>query len=328
MRAAVLGMKSMHLKSLRVFCDVVDRRSFSRAADANGISQSSASQMVHQLEQRLGVQLLDRSTRPFGMTAEGQRYYDGCRQIVHRYEALEQEVRAMHASEAGSLTVASIYSVGLHHMSDFLQRFSGEHPEAQVRLEYLHPHRVYEEVEKGDAELGLVSFPQATDELIFKAWRSEPMVVVCHPHCRLARGSQIEIRELGGKSFVAFERGLAIRMAIDELLAKHGVQINITHEFDNIETIKRAIEIDVGASILPERTVQRELALGTLAMAPLADIDFCRPLGIIHRRDRPLSALAEQFVGLLQADADFSTTDGATVGNVNLQNEPSFSPVR
>ena len=295
----------MHIKSLKVFCDVVGRRSFSRAADANGISQSSASQMVHQLEQRLGVQLLDRSTRPFAITPEGQRYYDGCRQIVKRYAELEQEVKAMGGAEVGSLTVASIYSVGLHHMSDFLQRFSAEHPQAQVRLEYLHPHRVYEEVEDGDAALGLVSFPRASEMVCAMKWRQEPMAVVCHPDCRLAEFDEIEVGQLDRQSFIAFEAGLAIRDSIDRLLAKHGARVDIAHEFDNIETIKRAIEIDAGLSILPARTVQRELALGTLAIVPLRGNPLERPLGIIHRRDRPLSALAEQFIGLLRADADF-----------------------
>ena len=295
----------MQLKSLKVFCDVVHRRSFSRAANANGISQSSASQMVHQLEERLGVQLLDRSTRPFSMTPEGQRYYDGCRQIVKRYADLENEVRAMHEAEGASLVVASIYSVGLHHMSDFLQRFSAEHPEAQVRLEYLHPQRVYEVVEDGDVELGLVSFPQPSDALDAIPWRTEAMAVVCHPDCDLAAFAEIDIEQLRGKSFVAFEKGLAIRDAIDELLAKHGVSVDVSHEFDNIETIKRAIEIDAGASILPHRSVERELALGTLAAVPLAGNPLSRPLGIVHRRDRRMSDLARQFIGLLRADADF-----------------------
>src|SRR4029079_16281172 len=175
----------MHIRSLKIFCDVVDRRSFSRAADDNGISQSNASQVVQSLEERLGVQLLDRSKRPFELTPEGQRDYDGCRKIVKRYHDLEEEVRTLHAAEARSLIVASIYPVGLHHMSAFMQRFSAEHPRASVRLEYLHPHRVFEVVENGDADLGIVSYPKETETLEAIPWRSEPMVIVCHPQHRL-----------------------------------------------------------------------------------------------------------------------------------------------
>ena len=120
----------MQLKSLKLFCDVVRRRSFSRAADENGISQSSASQVVHQLEERLGVQLLDRSKRPFVLTAEGERYYDGCRQLVKQYAKLVDEVCSLHdVNRTGRLQVASIYSVGLAHMSAFMRKFSSAYPE-------------------------------------------------------------------------------------------------------------------------------------------------------------------------------------------------------
>ena len=296
----------MHIRSLKIFCDVVDRRSFSRAADDNDISQSSCSQMVQAVEERLGVQLLDRSKRPFELTAEGERYYDGCRQIVRRYHELEEEVRTLHDAEARRLVVASIYSVGLHHMSAFMQRFSATHPRAQVRLEYLHPHRVCEVVENGDADLGIVSYPKETDLLAALPWRSEPMVIVCHPGHRLAGESTASLKAVAGEPFVAFEAGLAIREAIDRALAEHHAEVNVALEFDNIETIKRAIEIGAGVSVLPEPSVRREIALGSLAQVLIADGELVRPLGIVHRRDRALSELAQQFVGLLKSDAEFA----------------------
>ena len=107
----------MHLKSLKVFCDVVGRRSFSRAAEENGISQSGASQVVNQLERHLGTKLIDRSKRPFSLTAEGEIYYSGCRKLVERYFSLEERIRTLHDEVVGRVRVASIYSVGLHHMT-------------------------------------------------------------------------------------------------------------------------------------------------------------------------------------------------------------------
>jgi DNA-binding transcriptional LysR family regulator len=177
----------MHIRFLKIFCDVVERRSFSRAAEANDTSQSNCSQAVQSLEERLGVQLIDRSKRPFEVTPEGQRYYEGCRQIVKQYFELEEEVRTLHDAEARRLVIASIYSVGLHHMSAFVQKFSADHPRAAVRLEYHHPHRVCEVVESGDADLGIVSYPKDTDTLLAIPWRNEPMVLVCHPAHRLSR---------------------------------------------------------------------------------------------------------------------------------------------
>ena len=298
----------MHIRSLKIFCDVVERRSFSRAADDNAISQSSCSQVVQSVEERLGVQLLDRSKRPFELTHEGQRYYDGCREIVKRYMDLEEEVRTLHDVEARSLVVASIYSVGLHHMSAFMQRFSAEHPRASVRLEYHHPHRVCEVVESGDADLGIVSYPKETDSLLAIPWRNEPMVIVCHPNHRLAHETSATLKAVAGEQFVAFEEGLAIRDAIDRALVRNHAEVNIAVEFDNIENMKRAIEIDAGVSVLPEPSVRREIALGSLAKVAIEQNGgpaLVRPLGIVRRRDRTLSELARQFVSLLKADGDF-----------------------
>jgi DNA-binding transcriptional LysR family regulator len=168
---------------------------------------------------------------------------------------------------------------------------------------------VYEEVENGDADLGIVSYPKESDALLAIPWRNEPMVVVCHPGHRLARESSASLKAVAGESFVAFEQGLAIREAIDRALARHHAEVNVALEFDNIETIKRAIEIDAGVSVLPEPSVRREIALGSLAKVAIDNNGeaFVRPLGIVHRRDRRLSELAAQFVGLLQADGDFAS---------------------
>jgi DNA-binding transcriptional LysR family regulator len=240
---------------------------------------------------------------------------------VTHYAELEEEVRTLHNETARQLTVASIYSVGLAHMSVFMQRFSAEYPAASVRLAYLHPARVYEEVERGAAKLGLVSYPRQTATLAATAWRHEPMVVVCHPSHPFAQletlveserpadhdvsPRPIALERLAGEALVAFESGLEIRGQIDRILAKHHVEVRITLEFDNIETMKRAIEVDEGIGLLPEPTVAREIALGSLAKIPLADCPLRRPLGIVYRRDRELGTIGQQFVELLLADSEF-----------------------
>jgi len=294
----------MQLKSLKIFCDIVRRRSFSRAAQDNGISQSSASQVVHQLEEQLGVQLLDRSKRPFVLTPEGQRYFDGSQQLVSLYSQLKEEVRAIHDEASHRLLVASIYSVGLAHMSAFMRQFSTNYPNAQVRLEYLHPDRVYEVVENGDVDFGLVSYPEESRTLASIPWRDESLVVVCHPEHRLASRPSVSLSDLTREPFVAFEAGLRIRAEIDRALMVAKVDVNIAQEFDNVETMKRAIEANEGLSILPEPTLARELASQTLVQIPLEE-NLHRPLGIIHRRDRELGKIGQQFMQLLRTDAEF-----------------------
>jgi DNA-binding transcriptional LysR family regulator len=290
----------MNLKSLKIFCDIVSRRSFSRAAADNAISQSGASQVVSQLEGRLGVQLIERSKRPLAPTREGKVFYDGCRKLVAQYEALEDEVRTLHDEVAGRVRVAAIYSVGLDHMSRHVREFLARYPQANVRLEYLHPERVLESVEHGNADIGIVSYPRGTRSIEAEAWREEPMVLVCPPAHPLAGLDEVPLGQLDGMRLVGFDPELVIRHEIDRVLATRGVEPEVVMAFDNIETIKRAVECDGGAAILPEPTVAREVAGGTLVAVPIAGEPLVRPLGIIHARGQPLAPTVRRFIDLLR----------------------------
>ncbi len=300
----------MHLRSLKIFCDVVRQRSFSRAADENDMSQSGASQLVHQLEERLGVKLIDRSKRPFVLTPEGSLYYEGCHTLVERYSALEDKVRTLHREVAGRVRVASIYSVGLHHMNRSIGQFMSRYPKANVRLEYLHPHRVYEAVEADRADFGLVSYPRSSRTVEAESWRSETMVLVCAPEHRLADRREVTFSDFDGEHFVGFDDNLTIRREIDRVLGQHHLDVRYVMEFDNIETIKRAIEINAGVALLPKPTVIREIEAGTLCDAELIGDELIRPLGIIRRRGKELSPTAKLFIEHMHKEA-------ASLGSLN-----------
>ncbi len=293
----------VNLKSLKIFCDIISRRSFSKAATDNGISQSGASQLVGQLEHQLGVQLIERSKRPLVPTREGQAFYDGCRKIIASYDALEDAVRTLHDEVAGRVRVAAIYSVGLHHMSRYVQDFMSRHPKANVRLEYLHPDRVLESVEQGQADVGIVSYPRSSRSIEAEPWREETIVLACAPTNSFAGRVQMSLNELHGQRMVGFDSDLVIRHELDRAIAAHNAEPNVVMEFDNIETIKRAVEIDAGVALLPEPTVGRELAAGTLCMVRLVGEELIRPLGIIRARGTPLAPTVERFIELLRGHA-------------------------
>jgi DNA-binding transcriptional LysR family regulator len=308
---------NVNLKALKIFCDIVSRRSFSRAAEDNGISQSHASQVVGQLEAHLGVRLIERSKRPLAATKEGEVFFAGCRRLVAQYDALEDEVRTLHDDVAGRVRVAAIYSVGLHLMSRHVQEFTSRHPRANVRLEYLHPERVLESVERGDADIGIVSYPRSTRTIEAEPWREEPIVLVCAPANAFAGRVQVSLAELHGQRMVGFDQDLVIRHELDRAIAARAAEPVVALAFDNIETIKRAVEIDAGVALLPEPTVGREVAAGTLVAVRIADAELVRPLGIIHARGKPLGPTARRFVELLRGtarDADAATPTAAAAG--------------
>jgi DNA-binding transcriptional LysR family regulator len=308
---------NVNLKALKIFCDIVSRRSLSRAAEDNGISQSHASQVVGQLEAHLGVRLIERSKRPLAATKEGEVFFAGCRRLVAQYDALEDEVRTLHDDVAGRVRVAAIYSVGLHLMSRHVQEFTSRHPRANVRLEYLHPERVLESVERGDADIGIVSYPRSTRTIEAEPWREEPIVLVCAPANAFAGRVQVSLAELHGQRMVGFDQDLVIRHELDRAIAARAAEPVVALAFDNIETIKRAVEIDAGVALLPEPTVGREVAAGTLVAVRIADAELVRPLGIIHARGKPLGPTARRFVELLRGaarDADAATPTAAAAG--------------
>ena len=302
----------MHLETLRVYCDVVRLRSFSKGAEQNFVSQSAASQAVQQLESQIGAVLIDRTQRPFVVTPEGRSLYEACRSMLESWENAKSELAAVKARVDGTVRVAAIYSVGLHDVSRPMQQFSALYPDARVQLECLHPHKVVEAVMSGEADIGIMSYPPSDRALTVVPLRKEPMAVVCHPNHRFARRRLLNPADLHGVPYVAFDRALPIRKAIDRALRRRGARPNIVMEFDNIETIKQAIIIDAGVSILPRHTVQKEAGVKTLAAVGLAVPDLARPVGIIHRRQKPLTPTATRFIEMLK-DASAPSVRGQEV---------------
>lgn len=322
----------MYFEALKIFCDVVRHRSFSRAAAANRISQSAASQNVLQLEKGLGVRLIDRSKRPFQLTPEGEIYYEGCKGLVERYYAVEEQVRNLRNQVLGTVSVAAIYSVGLSGMSRYVQQFARMYPQANVRLSYLHPDRVYEAVVNEEVDIGLISYPKVGRELVALPWREEPMVVACQPTHRLAGRSEIRGADLSGEAFVAFDENLTIRKEIDKQLRKFDVEVQIVMAFDNIETIKRAVELGEGIAILPEPSFRNEVRNGTLVAVPLTSPTLVRPLGIIHRKSGELTRTAKEFIKLIQqngleneqSEGELMELGSASTAPARREGEPSI----
>jgi DNA-binding transcriptional LysR family regulator len=267
------------------------------------VSQSAASQSIQQIEEHLSVALIDRTKRPFVVTPEGEAFYDACRALLDGWEKAKADIGAVKARVDGTVRVAAIYSVGLHDVSRHMQRFMSLHPEARVELECLHPHKVVEAVVADQADVGIMSYPPADRALSVVPLRQEPMAFVAHPSHPLARRRVVLPAQLNGEPFVAFDRGLTIRKAIDRALRQQNVRVDIRMEFDNIETIKQAIMIKAGVSILPRHTVQMEAGVRSLVVIPLGIPDLFRPVGIIHRRQKPLTPTANRFVQHLLKEA-------------------------
>ncbi len=246
--------------------------------------------------------LIDRSKRPIELTAEGSVYFERCQKWLDDYREIEDMLHLNSGKIVGRVRIASIYSVGLLQMSSYVNSFRASHPDVELALSYAQTDDVYKRILLDDADLGIVSFPRDGGEIGCIPWQNQPMVLAVNPEHRLASRSEISIEELNALDFVTFTPDLMICRKSDQLLRKHHVSVNVCHHFDNVENVKRAVEIGIGVALLPLPTMLRELEYETLKAIRLSDVDFVRPLGIIHKRNKHLSRAAEKFVELLQTD--------------------------
>src|SRR5215468_10320091 len=291
----------MHIETLKTFCDLIETGSFSKAAALNFVSQSAVSQQVKSLEERFETRLIERGRAARGVTPTeaGKIFYAECKEILERFRALEERMRVKSALVAGSIRVATVYSVGLHELPPYVKRFIKAYPQVKVHIEYSRTDKVYEACLNNTIDFGIVALPLRRPNIAVIPFREDKLVVVCNPEHRLARRRRISVRALAGEDFIAFERDIPTRKTIDRILKQHGVAVNYVMEFDNIETIKRSVEVGIGVSILPETAVANEVKNKLLVALDFTEGLFTRPIGIIHRKGKVFGEAARAFIQLL-----------------------------
>lgn len=290
----------MQIESLKVFCDLAETESFTKAAQINKVTQSAVSQQISSLERLFKSLLIERSKKHFRLTREGQVLYDYSKQVIQTYDALHNKLQEIKEIISGTIRVATIYSVGLHDLPPYLKKFLKAYPTVNVHVEYRRANQVYEDVIGNVVDLGLVAYPVRDNKLELYPLRKDPLVLICHPQHPLAKSKGIRLKALSGQKFIGFEPDIPTRKALDKILKDHSVQVQHVMEFDNIETVKRAVEIDAGVAIVPQGTVVQEVAKQTLAQVTLEDGEFCRPLAAIYKKNKVLSPAMKEFLGVLK----------------------------
>jgi len=290
----------VHIETLKVFCDVVETGSFSMAASQNFITQSAVSQQLRTLESKYHCKLLERGRSGAKPTPAGEILYRASRDILERYREIDTQLQEVANVVSGALRVAIVYSVGLHELPLYLKEYLREYPQVNVHVEYARPNKIYDDTVGGRIDLGIVAYPAKHPQVTVLPFREDRLVVVVPPSHPMAQLRKVTLTRLDGEAFVAYERDIATRKAIDQLLRDRNVSVRYVGEYDNIETIKRAVEIGQGISIVPLASVQYEIELGLLKVVHLSDETIMRPLGIIHKKGRHLSPAAVKFIDVLR----------------------------
>jgi len=291
----------VQIETLKIFCDLVETASFSQAAERNFVTQSAVSQQVRGLEERFKRRLLERvrGRRDIHLTEAGEAFYNSCREVLRAYAELEERMRGLTGTVSGTVRVATVYSVGLHELPPVVREFMARYPQAKIDLEYSRTTRVVRDVLGGAVELGVVAYPERRRGLEVVEISGDRLVLICPPGHPFARRKKMQAADLQGQPFVQFERDIPTRRATDRILRSHNVAVQRAAEFDNIETIKRAVEVGLGLAIVPRPSVLDEQRSGQLAVVQFAEPEWERTVGVIYRSDRVLGTAAEKFIGLL-----------------------------
>jgi DNA-binding transcriptional LysR family regulator len=293
----------MHVETLKVFCDLADSRSFSKTAEKHLLSQSAISQQLAQLELTHKCQLITRKKRPIELTPAGQVFYRGAKDILDRYEQLKDEIKTLQTTADHRINVAAIFSIGMHNLPDYVKKFMVNYPNVNVHIEYFPHEKIYEFVLNGEVDIGLVAVPKKDRRLEVYDFEEEPLVLACSPKHPLSKEPEIDIHKLQFERFIAFEKDVPTRVWIDGILSRYDTVVRPVMEFDNVETIKRAVEINAGVSILPETAVVQEVAGGTIKTVPFSNERFVRPTGILVRKGKMFSQAGRYLLELLRKQA-------------------------
>ena len=290
----------MHIQNFKTFCDLVETKSFSKAARLNEVTQSAVSQQLKAMEAYYDMLIIDRNQKKFRLTPQGTALYSTFKEILDLYEKLNCEIQEMRNIVSGTIQISTVNSIGLHELPPYLKSFIREYPSVNARVEYRRANMVYDDVLHGNADLGLVAFPPPHKELTIIPFANDELIIAMSPEHHLTKKRSITMDDLKGIEFIAFERDIPTRKATDEILANAGVEVSVVMEFDNVETVKRAIEINAGVAILPASTVVTESERNQLVIHKLEGGIHNRPLAIIHKKNRILTPALRSFVELMQ----------------------------
>src|SRR6476646_5697434 len=215
----------MQIESLKVFCDLAETESFTKAAQINNVTQSAVSQQISSLERVFKSLLIERSKKKFRLTREGQVLYEYSKQIISTYDALHSKLQEIKDIISGTIRVATIYSIGLHDLPPYLKKFLKAYPTVNVHVEYRRANQVYDDVLGNVVDMGLVAYPTRDTKLEIFPLRRDPLVLVCHPQHPLARQKSVKIKALEGQKFISFAPDIPTRKALDKLFKDQRVTV-------------------------------------------------------------------------------------------------------
>jgi DNA-binding transcriptional LysR family regulator len=288
----------MDTRQLQAFCAVVEKKSFSQAAEQLGVTQPAVSLQVRALEQRLGQSLLDRSGRRVEPTEAGRRLYRSAQRMLALEEQLLEEVSADDGRLAGTLAIGASTGPGAHLVPLLLCEFQREHPDLHVALSIWDTQTVIEHVADRQLELGVVGALRRHRSLEFEPLVRDEIVLAVPPGHHAAGGT-ITVEELKEETLIVMQEGAGVRQVVEEELRRAGLRLRGVEpklELGLQESVKSAVAAGFGVAFISRTAIEGELAAGRLAAAQVEGVEPARQIYIVRARGRSATRAAEAFL--------------------------------
>jgi DNA-binding transcriptional LysR family regulator len=294
----------MDTRQLAAFCAVVDRKSFSLAAEQLGVTQPAVSLQIRSLENRLGQRLLDRSGRRVEPTEAGRRLYRGAQRLLALEDQLLAEVAGDGDGELGGrLEIGCSTGPGATVLPLLLCQFQEEHPGVAISLSVNDTQHVIDLVADRELELGVVGAATRHRGVSFEPFfRDEVALAV--PPAHLFAGRTVTLDELRTETVILMQEGAGVRQMIEDELRKAGLRVrdlNVRLELGLQESVKAAVAAGHGVTFISRSAIEPELAAGTLAAARVKGLDPSREISLVRSTGRTPSRVAEAFVEFARA---------------------------
>jgi len=290
----------MDTRQLAAFCAVVERRSFSQAAERLGVTQPAVSLQVRALEKRLGTQLLDRSGRRVEPTESGMRLYRGAQRLL----ALEEQVVAEVALEAADGELTGAFEIGASTgpggivVAQLLCEFAELHPGLRITLWVFDTQTIVERVAARELELGVVGAARRHRGVAFEPFFRDPVVLVCPPGHPFA-GRTVTLDELREANLIAMQEGAGVRQLLEDELRHQGMRLRdlgVRLELGLQESVLSAVRAGHGVTFISRRSVEADLGAGTLAEAQVDGLELERDVFVVRASGRAETRAAHAFL--------------------------------
>ena len=290
----------MDLGQLEALIQVAARRSFSRAAEALGLTQPSVTARIQSLERDLGEPLFERNGRGVRLTEVGASFLPHAQRVLQALQDGRDAVHALRQLEAGTLRLAAAPTISTYVLPGLLKEFRSRYPQLEVSVRTEYSDQIVQMVLADEAEVGLERSISHPDAVTVPLYEDEVVLVTSRDH-PFGERAPVSIEEVGQRRLIMFNRGSSYYTLVDNALRQAGALVSPTMELDNMEATKKMVDEGLGIAFLPKVAVERELERGELRLVQVTGMAMPRrQIAMIYRRGRPLGRAARAFVALLE----------------------------